>query len=83
MAKSLQEPIQRNQAILSRHFKGVFSIENVKFDPCMVSQALRLWENFLLLRQKAPKITGFRAWQSSLETGVRAITLRKSATVSG
>jgi hypothetical protein len=54
-----------------------------RFDPSRASHALRISENFLLLRQKALQIAAFQALQSSLETAVRAITYQKSATVSG
>jgi hypothetical protein len=54
-----------------------------KFDPWMVSQALRFLENFLLLRRKAPRIAGFHAPWISTETDDRTITFPKIARVSG
>jgi hypothetical protein len=45
-----------------------------KFDPCVVSQAFRFSENFLLFDRKAPEIAAFRVPQVSAETDVRTIT---------
>lgn len=82
MAKGLQDRFSQIQAMFSRHFKGLFLSGMWKFDPCMVSQTLRILEKLLLLRRKGLRIAAFRVPQISTETDVRTITFPKSAGVS-